>query len=459
MGGKSEMTAPASGDMSSEGRVGSARSQSRRHLWRMLGTSVVAALALLAALWWQWLEHDPKVPLPPLRRPSPNAHDYFLRAGRAVVKRYEIDHSLASTPSNAAERRTRRAKWYSPQEKVGLLRANREALRLFRQGLGMEYEEPLTGDLLDPSRYVAAGAFRTLCRLLLMESQVRSAAGDASGAVASRLDAIQFGLAVTRSIDGGAVGNACERIGLLNAVPLVESLDQDEARAAARRLETMLGRRVALADALAEQEWRTAVALAGAMRRRAWRRVLVQELLGTSLALDRDQWQTTLQVYTTGKQQVVDHFRHTMREYAGRATLPYRQAVSGPPIVTGDPISQGVIDTWTHALWPRLTSARAEAGSSTLLMLLALRGFRVEKGRYPETLQELVPGWLQRVPADPFAAGAPLRYHRRGSRFVLYSVGPDGVDDGGRPLHDPSKSEPRSVWPDSLGDVVAGLNQ
>jgi hypothetical protein len=62
--------------------------------------------------------------------------------------------------------------------------------------------------------------------------------------------------------------------------------------------------------------------------------------------------------------------------------------------------------------------------------MLAVERFRLARGRWPETLNELVPGYLTGVPADPFD-GKPLRYRRLGDGVVIYSIGPDGKDDGG----------------------------
>ena len=49
------------------------------------------------------------------------------------------------------------------------------------------------------------------------------------------------------------------------------------------------------------------------------------------------------------------------------------------------------------------------------------------------TLDALVPRYLEQVPADPFSPKQGLRYKRVDGRFMLYSVGPDGTDDGGSP--------------------------
>ncbi|MBN1443872.1 MAG: hypothetical protein JXA90_14270 [Planctomycetes bacterium] len=58
----------------------------------------------------------------------------------------------------------------------------------------------------------------------------------------------------------------------------------------------------------------------------------------------------------------------------------------------------------------------------------ALRGYQQEHGALPEKLEDLVPAFLDAVPADPYD-GQPLRYSRQ--KRLVYSVGEDLVDDGG----------------------------
>ncbi|HTY87567.1 MAG TPA: hypothetical protein VMB80_08895 [Candidatus Acidoferrum sp.] len=62
---------------------------------------------------------------------------------------------------------------------------------------------------------------------------------------------------------------------------------------------------------------------------------------------------------------------------------------------------------------------------------IAIERFRLLQGRLPENLNELVPQFLSAVPSDPFD-GQPLRYHCLAGGYVVYSIGQDGHDDGGR---------------------------
>jgi hypothetical protein len=67
----------------------------------------------------------------------------------------------------------------------------------------------------------------------------------------------------------------------------------------------------------------------------------------------------------------------------------------------------------------------------------ALQLHRAERGTFPDTLDALVPAYLDNLPLDPYT-GEPFRYRllvpgedERGRAYILYSVGLDGVDNGG----------------------------
>jgi hypothetical protein len=75
-----------------------------------------------------------------------------------------------------------------------------------------------------------------------------------------------------------------------------------------------------------------------------------------------------------------------------------------------------------------------EARSLTKLAIV-LHIYRLENGQYPERLQDLVPKYLPRLPEDLFSGQPPI-YRRTEKGFVLYSVGPNGKDDGGRTAED-----------------------
>ena len=63
---------------------------------------------------------------------------------------------------------------------------------------------------------------------------------------------------------------------------------------------------------------------------------------------------------------------------------------------------------------------------------LAIRAHKLETGSEPTTLLALVPSYLPAIPLDPFAGRAPV-YRKTPTGHLLYSVGANRVDDGGKP--------------------------
>jgi hypothetical protein len=74
---------------------------------------------------------------------------------------------------------------------------------------------------------------------------------------------------------------------------------------------------------------------------------------------------------------------------------------------------------------------RVACQSDLLMADLAVRTYAADRGELPETLADLVPQYLQAVPADAYS-GSPLNYRKVGEEFVLYSTGQDGEDNGGK---------------------------
>jgi hypothetical protein len=61
----------------------------------------------------------------------------------------------------------------------------------------------------------------------------------------------------------------------------------------------------------------------------------------------------------------------------------------------------------------------------------ALERYHLAHEEYPETLAALSPQFMETIPPD-VVDGQPLHYHRTSNgRFILYSVGWNGQDDGG----------------------------
>ncbi|MEM6551939.1 MAG: hypothetical protein AAF750_07405 [Planctomycetota bacterium] len=75
-----------------------------------------------------------------------------------------------------------------------------------------------------------------------------------------------------------------------------------------------------------------------------------------------------------------------------------------------------------------------------LQLAIALRLHRFEHQRYPATLDALTPKYIAKLPVDRYD-GRPLTYKPGpdGTTYLLYAVGRNGQDDGGR--HDPREAD------------------
>lgn len=97
---------------------------------------------------------------------------------------------------------------------------------------------------------------------------------------------------------------------------------------------------------------------------------------------------------------------------------------------------------------PGETSAsKAQTGANLAIVACALERYYLANKAYPEKLDQLVPQFISKLPHDIFN-GNPLKYRRsEDGRIVVYSVGPDGKDDGGvyRPAKD-GKETGDWVW-------------
>jgi hypothetical protein len=74
--------------------------------------------------------------------------------------------------------------------------------------------------------------------------------------------------------------------------------------------------------------------------------------------------------------------------------------------------------------------ARGEVNDACGQTAVAMTRYRLDHGTLPARLSELVPAYMDSIPIDPFD-GKPLRLVIKNGDWIIYSVGPDGVDDGG----------------------------
>jgi hypothetical protein len=99
----------------------------------------------------------------------------------------------------------------------------------------------------------------------------------------------------------------------------------------------------------------------------------------------------------------------------------------------------------------KTTMAQADVNMATVAC--ALERYRLAHGQFPADLNGLVPQFLSALPNDPVKGGM-LNYRRDGGTYVLYSIGWNATDDGGKVVvGKSSKVDPKQgdwVWAPSV---------
>jgi hypothetical protein len=91
-------------------------------------------------------------------------------------------------------------------------------------------------------------------------------------------------------------------------------------------------------------------------------------------------------------------------------------------------LSAVILPTLSGAL---RAEARSQARHRAAQAAVAATRMRLKTGSLPENLARLVPGAFPAPPLDLFTSGQPLQYRMTDDALLIYSVGPNGVDDGG----------------------------
>jgi type II secretory pathway pseudopilin PulG len=415
----------------------------KRSAAMVMALVIVAAFAGVGGFLWN-LERDPVIDIPSPSLPSPNAFDDYARAGKLLQ-----DINTVNTP---ARHGVSRALGMSPTLQDRVLRDNASALAALRQGLTHSYMTPPARSNSVMFPYLSSD--RSLTHLLALQADIQAERGDWAASAQTSLDGLQMGADIPR---GGIatqmlVGSSIEAISREALVRAVDHLDEAGARAALIRLQKIDSRAVPYAQTLREEKWFIQGALLEMYRKPNWRTEILQ---GGVLGVGAD-IKTRMTVTLTGKRQVMNGYTQYIDEQIADAEAHRRPA----------PFDYGAADPFLRILAPVLTGTATHdsnnrAQNAFLEIELALRAYKLQHHEYPDTLAALAPNLLPSVPDDPFASNQPLRYQKTGKSYLIYSVGPDGVDDGGKAIDNPQVSSARArryVLSGAKGDVVAGVN-
>lgn len=383
--------------------------------------------------------------------PNPNGWDDFVEAGKMVKK---IDR-----PGPYAD--FKHGDSWSVARMEAFVKANEPALAVMRRGFAKDclHQEtdafPPTSDARDLTRILQGVA---LCHTKL---------GDYAAAADAVLDGFELNVSAAR---GGALISDlvdCMDEALIGRkLPeIIAKLDAKQLERVASRLETIESKRWPLREAILQEGCCTNVTFSKAFNSRAFRAQMMNPLrwgeqnpLAAEPNVDIDElfdsdkplpeppkpialiWPNARYAFTN-KAAVLGGFERFYRAYAAEQKGPYTGKSS---LIAPDfPFMRDTANIYDRA---SRKHAAARVRVSLLLADIAIRRFRLDHGAYPAGLDQLVPKYLKSLPPDPFSREKPLRYIPASGGCLLYSLGPDLKDDGGKP------SPHRGDWQN--GDIL-----
>lgn len=436
----------------------------------MIVLGLVAVLILGLGLWVHNLDKNPEISVPTPAMPARNAYDYYKAAGDALVDEHKIGFALSPHTSGGGYpggRQDPADHIYSLAEKAALVNENEGAIQMLHQGFRFPYQEPAWSF---STQFTDYAKFRGLARLLSVKAEVDAEQGDWGGAMTAGIDAVHLGETMPRGgpILGTYTGAECQAIGRRPAWQAVDHLNAIQAREAARRLEQVRASHIPFAEILQPEKWRTQANLLELMRQRNWPgnwQAMLDNGLpdGGQSTPTWERWQTGMRIRLIGKRRIMANFTQYTDQIIANVRQPYAAQLIPPPL-PADPVNHTLLPDFGRA---RFREVKTDTQNALLLTALALRAYKLDHGAYPSTLATLVPSYLQAIPDDPFALSGPIHYKRLGMKYLLYSVGPDGKDDGGTVIFHKNRPAPRGpgdvdqqhwVETDSRGDIVARVN-
>jgi hypothetical protein len=338
--------------------------------------------------------------------PANNAYTVYTDAVRSVRSPKEI-LKLFGDSSPPAEARAR------------VLRENAAVLKSLKAAAS----QPSVVTELEPKQgFVAAIDFPNVSRLLALEGRAR-ASGAPKTALEPMIDGLRFSEGVMR---GGAMLHLLTAYmayaPLFQAFPdMVRAAPADACRSAADEIKSVIKEQASLDEIVANEH---------AVRYRQ----LVSTFPKPSRVFSLDiPWSGYERDFTLKpKAPAVEGLNRYFEAWKVQAKQPITR-LTPPPAPTG---LQGILND--DGMGPEEMTKRVlqfywrDARLRMVYTALRLEQQRRQKGRYPSSL-----GGLGADPlfTDPFS-GQPLVYNSAGTSYSLYSVGPNGKDDGGAPLNE-----------------------
>lgn len=389
-----------------------------------------------------------------------SGYDLFLEA-RALIKDGPNGEPLATEKLSPAE--NLRLQRLAVARNAPALAKLREALRAYIVLPAFDDSTPDGSS----SHLDNTGAVRRFARELAQEAAVRTADGDDVAASQSSLDALELSTQAARGpLINALVGSATSSLARKSLLQSANGLNAAPAREVADKWQKISAYFPTYAHTLRDEEQLQNKLLYQyfAADIAKWNDPLAIAQAEAELKEERDNGEMTDAEVKEANEAIAQAKGLTFADIVAdkraifdaallRANRPYFVAKTEAPLRASNPLNALIVELISSAR-ARFYAERNLVNNRELVAALRLRAAKLESGQYPQTFD---------AGADPFSPTlAPLIYKRAGDSYVLYSVGPDGVDDNGAEIQTIVTDEETGattvrdrLTPDSTGDIVA----
>jgi hypothetical protein len=304
-----------------------------------------------------------------------------------------------------------------PKDEIpALVELNRPALERFEDAIvAPEFRAPIDED--GQPKFLAS---YPLCQLAVLDASVRMGRGDQEGAFQQTLRCLELGHRLQRTGDMlfYQMGVVHKSNALASIVALSAASDREGLDVLARRVREHGWERDAMEKTL-RREYAFYAGFVEAFQSDGW---LALPVLGEYFFQPN-----------RSRRALVEGFTEAM----AALDVPCSVEPPEPPEASfwnflGPNAVGKVIPTLAVRSLPKFASTRCveQMNTGVARIVLALRAYRADEGVLPESLDVLVPDYLETLSMD--LDGEPFRYSPTDG--VVYSVGYDRIDDGGQGL-------------------------
>jgi hypothetical protein len=398
--------------------------------------AIICSLGLGIVGYWRYATSvAPFMPqLPPM--PKPNGFERAVKAARGLPW---------------AKYTARRSGWLkgTPMELRAQLTSIRPILDEVRATFRLEWRVPRVKDAPGAESTFSEPwwEFRACERSFDAETNLARSLGDYSSAIQRSLDAMELGAKCTRGgpLRSWRAGLAYHEIGFSQAEQIVPRLPARAIPAALERVRRVRNSWPPLSELWEGERIETLSFYTDAFLS-IRRRPLREQIEGLfSSGEDQRLWRAVQRALTPRRWVLADVDRFYLRLIA-ESQKPIRQrnsvlAFDNPWLPSGyfapDPEEQ---HSW------RFEFAQTEL--ALLEVALAVRLYHLHHGSYPADLGAIERHWLTVIPVDQW--DQHVGYRLKGGKPLIYSLGPDGKDDGGQ------DANVRDLDKTARGDLVFG---